>query len=108
AVTTVLYFVKDGERNEELRYSLRSLANFDHDRVVIVGGKPSWVTGVDFFRGNRFPGKWGNVYDNLRIACEHVDGEFVVMNDDIFITRPTTLLPSLHRGSLTDHLAKVR
>lgn len=107
-MTTVLYFVKDGDRNEELRYSLRSLRNFPHDRVVIVGGKPRWVTGVEFHKANPSRNKWKNVYLNLLAACDKVGGSFVVMNDDIFFMEPTVALPSWHRGPLAEHIAGIR
>lgn len=107
-MTTLLYLVKDGEDNAELRYSLRSVAaNLPHDRVVFVGHKPAWVTGVELIPGNRHPSKWDNVFDNLRIAARALD-EFVVMNDDIFIMEPMTVAPSWNRGLLVDHMRKVR
>jgi hypothetical protein len=105
-VTDVLYIVRRGDRNEELRYSLRSLANLPHGTVWIVGHRPKWVQGVEHIPGNRFMQSWYNVFDNLRIATEQVPApRFVVMNDDFFILRPTRRLPSLVRGLLADHLA---
>lgn len=106
----VVYFVRRGA-NEELRFSLRSLAaNLPHERVWIVGDKPPWVQGVQFVQGNRLGGsKWRNVYDNLRLAAEHVEADrFVVMNDDFHITHPTTAeaLPTWHRCLLTAHIPK--
>lgn len=107
-MTTLAYFVKNGDDNEPLRYSLRTVAeNLPHDRVLIVGGKPSWVTGVDFVPGNRHGNKWRNVFDNVRIACDHAD-DMIVMNDDFFVLHPLTDLPSWHRGPLTEHIARCR
>lgn len=100
---TILYFVRDGE-NEELRYSLRSLKYIPHDRVIIVGGKPEWVTNVDFIPGNRYADKWRNVYNNLEIACKETPGDWVVMNDDIYFLRPTITIPSWYRKTLTNHI----
>ena len=37
----IVYFVKDTDTNEELRYSLRSLANFPHGKVWFYGGRKS-------------------------------------------------------------------
>lgn len=38
----VVYFVKDTERNEELKYSLRSLEqNWKYNKVWFCGGCPS-------------------------------------------------------------------
>jgi hypothetical protein len=101
----VLYIVRPGDRNEELRYSLRSLANIPHGRVWLVGHRSAWVTNVEFVPGNRHLSKWRNVYDNLRIACERVAADrFIVMNDDFFITRRCRTIPRWHRGLLSDHI----
>lgn len=105
---TLLYFVKDGDDNESLRYSLRSLVNLPHSRVVIVGGAPSWVTGVEVVPGNPFPTKWRNVYANLQIACREVGGAVTVMNDDFFITAPVETIAPHHRGPLDDHIQSLR
>ena len=101
----VIYPVKPGDDNEALRFSLRSLVNFPHDHVWIVGHKPAWVTGVEFIPGN-FAGYHANVYGNIRIACEHPDvaDEIIVMNDDFVITEPVERVQVFYRGTLTDHL----
>lgn len=106
---TLLYFVRRGNKNESLRYSLRTLDNLPHDRVVIVGHAPQWVQNVEVVRGNKHASKWLNVFGNLRIAARELAGEtFVVMNDDFFITEPLVEIPSWRRGSLADHIERVR
>lgn len=105
----VLYFVREGDDNEELRYSLRSLcAHLPHEDVVIVGYRPSWVREVRHIPGNRYGSKWLNVYDNLRLACSALGGSFTVMNDDIFLLAPMDRAPSWDRGLLRDHMQKCR
>lgn len=102
-----VYIVRRGP-NEELRYSLRSLVNApDVEQVWIVGDKPSWVTGVEFLRGNRQTRAQMNVIDNLAIACQHPDmpDRFVVMNDDFFIMRKMRTIPTWYRGPLAEHIA---
>lgn len=102
----VVYFVRPGDTNEELRYSLRSLVHLPHRKVWIVGHTPAWVQGVESIRGNVFRDKWFNVVDNLRLAALHVTAHrFVVMNDDIFLMRTPDLGP-LFRGPLVDQIAK--
>jgi len=105
----VVYPVRPGESNEELRFSLRSLAvNFPHDRVVIVGDKPSWVRNVEFIPGN----EGGplephyNVYRNIWRACERGDlsDRLVIFNDDFFVTEPVTSVPVLYRSTLSEHI----
>lgn len=102
--------VRLGERNDELRYSLRSLVNLPHRKVWIVGHKPTWVTGIEHVSGNRYRmNKWSNVPDNLRIACERIDADrLLIMNDDFYVTEPVKALPSWHRGTLAEHIATTR
>lgn len=104
----LVYLVRPGDDNEELRYSLRTLVNLEHDRVWFVGHRPSWVTAVEHIPGNRWNAKALNVLDNVRLACEHPDvsDEVVIMNDDFFILEPLT--PAVWiRGTLASHLSKV-
>lgn len=105
---TLLYFVRAG-RNEELRYSLRSVEkNFPHDRIVVVGDKPEWLVNVEFHQGNAQADKWRNVYSNLMLATKRVPGSWVVMNDDFFVLQPTVELGSWYRGLLVDHLRLIK
>ena len=106
-MTTLLYLVKDGDDNEELRYSLRSCGKLTSDRVVFVGHRPEWVRGVELIPGNRSKSKWLNVFENLLIAAREID-EFVVMNDDFMVMAPADGAPSWHRGSLNDHILSIR
>lgn len=103
----VIYPVRPGDDNEELRFSLRSLeANLPHGRVWVVGYKPAWLTGVEFIPGNRFTSGHANVYDNIRRACEHpgLTDDVVVMNDDFYVTRPIDELPTCYRSTLVEHI----
>lgn len=103
----VVYFVRPGDYNEELRYSLRSLRNFPHKRVWIVGHTPSWVQNVWSIPGNLHSSKYRNVPDNIRIACETLTARrLVIFNDDFYVTAPVTELPSLHRVTLREHIKK--
>lgn len=101
-----VYFVKNDERNEELRYSLRSLKNADVDTVWIVGYTPTWVKNVNSVRGNRYTQKEWAVRDNVQIIADHssMPDEVVVMNDDFFLMRRYT--PTVeYRGSLREQFA---
>lgn len=104
----VVYPVRAGE-NESLRYALRTLANLNHGEVFIVGDAPSWVTNVNVIAGNRFETKQRNVFDNVRLACEHPDvpERFLMMNDDFFLLRPYSPMVEF-RSRLTDHIHSLR
>lgn len=103
----LVYPVRPGNVNEELRYSLRSVeANYPHGRVWIVGDQPNWLTGVEFIRGNTQPHPRANIYHNLLAACAHPDlaDEFVIFNDDFFVTEPVEGTPMAYRSTLRQHL----
>lgn len=89
-----MYYVKPGEYNEELRYSLRSLSNIPHDKVWIIGDKPSWVTNVNFVPGNRRGERWWNAFDNVKLAANSGIAEQTLMfNDDFFVMNPVGTVP---------------
>lgn len=103
----VLYPVRESRENEELRFSLRSLENLPHDKVFIVGYKPKWVKNVHHIpteQGPKETEKYQNVLNNLLTAVEapELSEEFILMNDDFFILKPLTELPTYHRGQMRE------
>ena len=98
----VVYVVRRGHTNEELRHSLRSLANLPHRRVWIAGFIPRWVRGVGRIPVAQKRSKYLNSTANLRAALEHpqIADEFLLFNDDFFVMRPLTEMPILHRGPI--------
>jgi hypothetical protein len=102
----VVYICRTGEDNEELRHSLRSVAaHLPHRRVWIVGYRPAWVADdVGYVpvlqRGPKHSNTWGNWVAAAR--CASLSDEFVLMNDDFFITRPIDDVPNVHRGPLDE------
>lgn len=88
--------------NEELRYSLRSVAeNLPHNNVWVVGGKPNWYT------HNHIPvrdvsNKFENIKNCLRAAVnsEEISEDFIMMNDDFFVIKPVETFVNYHGGSL--------
>lgn len=104
----VVYVVKPDEHNEELRYSLRSLANIPHDRVWIAGYKPKFVSEkVHHIPVPAQPSKHLSSTANLRAACRTngVSEEFAYFNDDFFVLHPVTTLGCYDRGAVQDVLA---
>lgn len=98
--------VKVGERNEELRWSLRALSHLPHDRVWVAGYRPRFLAkNVGHVAVNQRPGRrYENSTANLLAACEHpeVSDEFIFMQDDVFVMRPMEEVPTLHRGPLSE------
>lgn len=99
----IVYMVRDGETNEELRYSLRSLKNIPHGNVIFAGHMPSWVRNVTHIRRQQvYHSKYINTTRNLMKVCRdpRVSDDFILMNDDFFIMKPIEFLPNYHRGPL--------
>jgi hypothetical protein len=101
----VVYPVREGEHNDELMYSLRSLKNIPHGKVFLVGYAPSWVRNiVHIKRDQKGFTKYQNSTANLLAACNdpRVSDDFILMNDDFFFLKPMTEVPVRHRGPVKD------
>lgn len=105
----IVYLVKNNQVNnsQELRYSLRSLQNIPHGKVFLVGEKPDWVTGVEYISVLQNRTKAQNVGANMRaaVASDAVSDDFILMNDDFFIMKPISNLPTLNFGPMSDVIA---
>lgn len=102
----VVYFVKDSEQNEELKYSLRSLKNLNHGTVFIAGYKPSWVDGsVVHIAVEQNQDKYENVAAILQATLEdgRLSEDFILMNDDFFVLQVTDRIVPLRRMKPVDH-----
>jgi hypothetical protein len=106
----VVYLLRNGDQNEELRYSLRSLTNLPHRRVWLAGFQPSWTTNVERIPVRQRHGKWDNQQNNLLAACTHPDlsERFVLFNDDFFVVHPILAVPVLHRGPFSSIVDRYR
>lgn len=102
----IVYPVRKGDWNEELRYSLRSLANLPHGRVWIIGHKPPWVTGVHHWPREQTESKYLNATKALvevtRELGSSLTSPFLLFNDDYYIMRPMTEVPILNMGPLPE------
>ena len=101
----IVYIVRPGDDNEELRYSLRSVAkNMPHRSIVIAGHTPAWVQNVYSIEIEQNEPKYVNAENNWRAAMAdgNITDQFVVMNDDFYIMKPVLKVNelTLHRGSL--------
>lgn len=102
----IVYIVKAAEINEELRYSIRSVAaNVPHRSIVIAGYCPKWLKNVSIVPVNQnFGNKYKNAEANWQAAMnsQKVSDDFVLMNDDFFVMRPIKTIEPAHRGDLSD------
>lgn len=105
----IVYVVGSGSKwdNNELKYSLRSLENFPHKNVIIVGVLPEWAKNIihidvqDNFADIN-GGKYRNVVRKIRAACqdERISDEFVLMNDDFFFLEPVEKIEPYTNGTI--------
>lgn len=116
----VVFPVRKGDHNEELRYALRSLSNVPHDRVWIVGFKPSWVRekvngspGVYYFPREQKDRKYRNATESLiRITHElgaSLSKPFLLSNDDFYVMEPIKgHFPVFHMGPVEAVIERYR
>lgn len=103
ALPDLAWVVRPGE-NEELRYSLRSVAqNAEglYRKIWIVGQPPSWLRNVETIRLNPLPNKWDNIRQSLEAVANNSDvaDKVLIFNDDHFLMRPISKWQMFHRGS---------
>lgn len=93
----------------ELRYSLRSLVNLPHDRVIIAGDRPQIASDrVTCIDAPRHQDRYQSSAANILAGCEASDADqVVVMNDDMFILRPWSFRHE-NRGTIAGYLASGR
>jgi hypothetical protein len=95
-------------QNEELRYSMRSaMQNLKHDKVWVVGDKPSWYQGPFIF-SKQTPGhKYENAKRNLikLILSSEISDDFVLMNDDFYVINPVDL-GYYYSGTIADRIKR--
>jgi hypothetical protein len=96
-----VYVCRDGE-NPELRYSLRTLANVDHDRVWIFGGAPTWINEVTHQKRAQCGTPYSSTRSHIGAACNtpEVSDPFMLWNDDFYAMHPVGTVPLYHRGPL--------
>ena len=106
AAPDVVYVVRPGDDNEELRYSLRSVAaHAPHRNVWIVGSVPSWVTGVKTIPLVPVGEKFANQRQSLHAIAAHpgISDPFVLFNDDMFVVEPITEWRTWNLDTIEDH-----
>ena len=110
-MTDVVYVVRDGE-NPELRYSMRSLQNVNHDNVWVIGGSPSWLNHdfVEHIPRIRGGSAYRTTREHIRAACNtrQISDPFMLWNDDFFAMRWVGDVPLYHRGPLVEMLAEFK
>lgn len=109
----IVYFCRGGD-NEELRYSLRSVAeNFPHRSVWLYGEKPAYIKPDHFVKISQERKdqntKWDRVRAMYRDVClnNEISEDFVLFNDDFFVLHPVDSLPYFWRSGLAEHICVI-
>lgn len=112
-MTWLLYLYKAEETDgAELRLSLRSIQRYlqmPDIEVMLVGDKPSWISGVHHVEGNPTPDKVHNMIWNVAEGCRHLRGENEVyfLADDYMLLDPTDSILPVCWGPLDEHVEHV-
>lgn len=96
-------------RNEEIRYSLRSVEKFvkNYRDIYIIGDKLQYLNDkIVHIQHNDDPahGKERRIMEKFKFACsvDEISDKFVMMNDDYFFIKEVDVqnLPYYHKGEL--------
>ncbi len=114
ALPDLVYAVRAGE-NEELRYSLRSIATNAaglYRKVWVIGHDlPSWLTGVEVIDARGAESGQSDVRAKITAAVSdpRIAARFVLLADDMFLVDQITEWEAFHMGptsAFVAHLAK--
>lgn len=107
----IVYFVKECQVNDELRYSLRSVVkNFPYRKVWFYGGRPRALTPDEHvWVHQNEPTKWRNVTAMIRMACENpeITDDWWLFNDDFFVMKSTKGIAAPYAGDLYKHIVEI-
>jgi hypothetical protein len=90
-------------KNQELRYSLRSLQFIEHKKIFIVGHRPGFLKNIIHIKFHeRTYKKQYNVISKLLEVCKHgkLSDDFLLMNDDFFFMKETEIKKYLYDCSI--------
>jgi hypothetical protein len=94
-------------KNEELRYSIRSVLNsFPDSNIWVVGGRPDWYCG-NYIEVSQDKNTYTNAMNNLKAICNsmEIDEDFIIMNDDFFIVNKISDIKYFYGGTLLEKIS---
>jgi len=110
ALPDLAYIVRPGE-NEELRHSLRSIAQHAdglYRKVWVVGTVLPWLRNIEPLPLDPHPDKFGNQRQSITALVNHPDvaDAVVIANDDQFLLRPIPDWTPTHLGPIDAAIAR--
>lgn len=105
-----VYFLKETDENEELRFSLRSIEKNCGElinRVVFVGGNPKGFKDyIHIKTRQQFVTKHLNVMHGIYTMCKatqpKITDEFILMNDDFYILKKLNEIDTYYDGDMLE------
>lgn len=108
----IVYLVKEGARNPELIYSVRSVCkNLPHRKIWFIGGCPEGILPDVYYPFNRISNvKTRNTAKMYELICkiEEISDDFMLFNDDFFIMEPTKELPPRYWRTLEEKVEQMK
>ena len=104
-----VYICRSGE-NEELRYSIRSVAKHaTYDNIWVIGSKPDWYIG-NYIEVDDIGNKFDNITNCYRVlpSIGALSDDFVLMNDDFFILKQIDNIEYFHGGFLYNKINRFK
>ena len=95
------------KHKEELCYSLRSLKNFNYNKVWFVGGQPKHIIPDRAIPiKQQGDGSYSKVWNSLIEACknEEITDKFYLFNDDFFILQEYNQYVNYYISDLDEHI----
>ncbi|AKR55711.1 hypothetical protein XM25_07850 [Devosia sp. H5989] len=102
----IVYPYKSVPDDFELRYSLRSLVNVPHERVIVAGDRPIIISrDVVHVTVDPVADRYQSSTTNIVAAIERagVSGDFILMHDDMFVLEPWSYQHE-HRGTIEEYV----
>lgn len=105
-----VYFLKESDENEELRFSLRSIEKNCGElinRVVFVGGEPKGFKDYTHIKTHQqFGTKHLNVMHGIYTTCKatqpKITDDFILMNDDFYVLKKLKEIATYYDRSMLD------
>jgi len=90
-------------KNQELKYSLRSLQFIGHGKIFIIGNRPGFLDKIIHIHYHENTHKKQlNVINKILLACklDNLSDDFLLMNDDFFFLKETEIQKYLYDCSI--------
>jgi len=95
-------------QDNELRYSLRSIAQFiSHSEIIVIGHKPNWLTNVTHIPAKDEYGFINSAKNIHNKILQSPVEDFILWNDDYFALQPINL-QNYHSGHISEKLQSLK